>query len=78
MDAIKVSKLKKVFESSRRLGWLRSEKVEVVSVREVTFDVGSHEHGVEKTPIVRVKTRTISGEPLLRRRTDGEMLKAVS
>jgi ABC-2 type transport system ATP-binding protein len=39
MDAIKVSKLKKVFESSRRIGWLRSEKVEVLSVREVSFDV---------------------------------------
>jgi ABC-2 type transport system ATP-binding protein len=39
MDAIKVSNLKKVFESARRVGWFRSEKVEVTSVREVTFDV---------------------------------------
>lgn len=38
-DAISVSKLKKVFESSRRLGWFRSEKVQVESVREVSFSI---------------------------------------
>lgn len=38
-DAIHVSKLKKVFESARRVGWLRTEKTEVESVREVSFSV---------------------------------------
>jgi ABC-2 type transport system ATP-binding protein len=38
-DAIKVENLRKVFESSKRLGWLRSEKVEVVSVRDVSFEI---------------------------------------
>lgn len=38
-DAIFVSKLKKVFESARRVGWLRTERTEVVSVREVSFNV---------------------------------------
>jgi ABC-type glutathione transport system ATPase component len=38
-DAIKVENLRKVFESSKRHGWLRSEKVEVVSVRDVSFEI---------------------------------------
>lgn len=38
-DAIKVSKLKKVFESVRHVGWLRTLKTEVVSVSEVNFSV---------------------------------------
>ena len=40
-DAINVSKLKKVFESTRRLGWFRSERVQVESVRDVSFNVPS-------------------------------------
>lgn len=38
-DAISVSKLNKVFETSRRIGWFRSEKTRTVSVHDVTFTV---------------------------------------
>lgn len=38
-NAIEVSKLKKVFESSRRYGFFHAEKISVMSVREVSFTV---------------------------------------
>jgi ABC-2 type transport system ATP-binding protein len=39
MNAIDVSNLNKVFHSTRRLGWWKSERVNCISVKEVSFSV---------------------------------------